>query len=256
MDAAANDLTTPQFWDVKHGLTTVLAHRSWLRRLVRRKVDRMLEEFLDLPGASPVDVLELGCAPGRVIERMHALRPDHRYHGIDFAAQGTETTRRELGHLGIAARIHQADIRTFELPYRCDLVVSFGLLEHFVDPVPIVRDHMRFCKPGGHIAVTVPNLVTPVNHALMRWFDPEGLAAHQFEIMQPSALREVLTLAGLREVRTGGCGGPGVKPKARRSPAVNVVYRGLTAGWNALAAVVPGNFPWAYQIWGIGRVPG
>ncbi len=47
-----------------------------------------------------------------------------------------------------------------------------------------------------------------------------------------------------------------VKPMAQRSPAINHVYRGLTAGWNALAAVVPGNFPWAYQNWGIGRVAG
>jgi hypothetical protein len=104
--------------------------------------------------------------------------------------------------------------------------------------------------------VTVPNLATPVNHALMQWFDPQGFLAHRFEIMHPTALRDVLVAAGLEDVRTGGCGGPCVKPMAQRSPAVNHVYRGLTAGWNALAAVVPGNFPWAYQIWGIGRVAG
>ncbi len=256
MSVVTNDLTSSNFWDVKHGHVRQLAKNSWLRRLVRRKVDRLLTEFLDLPSSQSSDVLELGCAPGRVIERMHSIHPSHRYHGIDFAEEGTAATRQILSELRIAAQIHQGDIRAIELPYQCDLVVSFGLLEHFHDPVPIVRDHIRFCKPGGYVAVTVPNLATPVNNALMRWFDPKGVPAHRLEIMHPIAMRDVLVAAGLEDVRTGGCGGPCLKPKACCSPLFNQVYRGVTATWNGLAAVVPGNFPWAYQIWGIGRVPG
>jgi SAM-dependent methyltransferase len=256
MSAATNDLTNTSFWDVKHGHVKQLANHGWLRRLARRKVDRLLAEFLELSGSQPADVLELGCAPGRVIERMHSIQPQHRYHGIDFAAEGTAATKQILGELQIAAQIHHGDIRSFDLPYQCDLVVSFGLLEHFLDPVPIVRDHMRFCKPGGYVAVTVPNLATPVNNALMRWFDPQGVPAHQLEIMHPTVMHDVLVAAGLEGVRSGGEGGPCVKPKARCSPLFNQVYRGVTATWNGLAAVVPGNFPWAYQIWGIGRVPG
>jgi ubiquinone/menaquinone biosynthesis C-methylase UbiE len=39
-------------------------------------------------------VLELGCAPGAMITLPHSLRPDLRYHGIDYAPLGIKVARK------------------------------------------------------------------------------------------------------------------------------------------------------------------
>jgi ubiquinone/menaquinone biosynthesis C-methylase UbiE len=37
-----------------------------------------------------------------------------------------------------------------------DVVFHQGLLEHFRDPLPMLRDNIRILKPGGHLVVDVP----------------------------------------------------------------------------------------------------
>lgn len=37
-----------------------------------------------------------------------------------------------------------------------DVVFHQGLLEHFRDPLPLLRDNIRILKPGGHLVVDVP----------------------------------------------------------------------------------------------------
>lgn len=37
-----------------------------------------------------------------------------------------------------------------------DVVFHQGLLEHFPDPYPLLRDNIRILKPGGHLVVDVP----------------------------------------------------------------------------------------------------
>jgi SAM-dependent methyltransferase len=57
-----------------------------------------------------------------------------------------------------------------------DVVFHQGLLEHFPDPFPLLRDNFRVLKPGGHLVVDVPQtfhyytLGKKVLIALDRWF--------------------------------------------------------------------------------------
>ncbi|MEN8007099.1 MAG: class I SAM-dependent methyltransferase [Candidatus Krumholzibacteriota bacterium] len=37
-----------------------------------------------------------------------------------------------------------------------DVVFHQGLLEHFPDPLPLLRDNIRVLKPGGHLVIDVP----------------------------------------------------------------------------------------------------
>ncbi len=37
-----------------------------------------------------------------------------------------------------------------------DVVFHQGLLEHFPDPYPLLRDNIRILKPGGHVVIDVP----------------------------------------------------------------------------------------------------
>ncbi len=57
-----------------------------------------------------------------------------------------------------------------------DLVYHQGLLEHFADPLPLLRENFRILKPGGILLVDVPqkyHVYTLLKHALMamgKWF--------------------------------------------------------------------------------------
>ncbi len=39
-----------------------------------------------------------------------------------------------------------------------DIVISFGFVEHFDDPRPVIKRHIEFCRPGGYVAIVIPNL--------------------------------------------------------------------------------------------------
>ena len=250
----SNELTTPVFWDNKY-VAKPRTRVGWLRRRCRRKFDALLGEFMDLPGKPIADILELGCAPGRMLERLHTVHPPHRLHGIDYSKVGIEQARGFLCDAGIEATIHEADIRTFRLPAPVDLAASFGLIEHFEDPVPILKDHSRFCRPGGHVAVTVPNFNTRLNRLLMRLFDQPAVEAHYLHVMDEAVIKQALQDAGLEDVRVGSCGGPRIYPGGDRRRAVSRAYRRAAVAWNFGAAISPIDAPWQYVIWGTGRVP-
>ena len=57
-----------------------------------------------------------------------------------------------------------------------DVVFHQGLLEHFRDPLPMLRDNIRILKPGGHLVVDVPQtfhyytLAKKTLIAMNKWF--------------------------------------------------------------------------------------
>ncbi len=250
----SNELTTSTFWDSMY-VSKPRPRVGWLRRCVRRKFDVLLRSLLDLAGQQAADVMELGCAPGRMLERMHLVRPKIHLHGIDYSKVGIRIAKEYLRDVNIEARIHEGDFQTTKVPYQCDLVVSFGLIEHFFDPVPIVCDHIRFGKPGGYVAVTVPNFATPINKQLLRWFNSPAVNAHFFEIMNPEAIKRTLTVAGLQDVRVGAVDGPRVFPRTVPNHRLAHIYESLAVAWNFTSTLSPVNWPWQYTFWGAGRIP-
>jgi SAM-dependent methyltransferase len=85
-----------------------------------------------------------------------------------------------------------------------DVVFHQGLLEHFPDPLPLLRDNFRVLKAGGYLVVDVPQtfhyytLGKKVLIALDRWF--AGWET-QFTIAE---LEKMVTGEGLQVVRSYG----------------------------------------------------
>lgn len=50
-----------------------------------------------------------------------------------------------LGRKEVDATIHFGDVRDVELSQQFGMVMSFGLIEHFDDPVSIVNAQARLC---------------------------------------------------------------------------------------------------------------
>jgi SAM-dependent methyltransferase len=93
-----------------------------------------------------------------------------------------------------------------DLP-RFDLVYSLGVIEHFSDPLPMIRRHVELAKPGGLVVLGVPSLLG-INLPILRLTRPELFSSHNLRTM---------------DIRTW--------PTFEAELGLDVVFRGYVGGW-------------------------
>jgi SAM-dependent methyltransferase len=104
-------------------------------------------------------LLELGCARSAWLPYFHR---EFGFHitGLDYSEIGCAQARAVLAAAGVSGEVVYADL--FAPPpamlEKFDVVVSFGLVEHFSDTAAALGACARFLKPGGMMITTVPNL--------------------------------------------------------------------------------------------------
>ena len=151
-DMDAHPLTVPDDWASYHDHTSL----AQLRAAAHRPC--VIDSYL-LDGNGPGSIFELGCGSSEVLARAAAL--GWRVGGIDFNAAALAEMR-EFG-----SDFVEGDALTFDptpLAARYDLLVSFGFIEHFREPAPLIRRWLTLLKPEGRIITSVPNL-----HCLNAW---------------------------------------------------------------------------------------
>ena len=164
---------------------------------------------------------EVGAGSGRLLIRLGQERP-YRLVALDYAPYSIRAVRENYARAGLRggtasggggrSRAHAAfgDVRA--LPFHdgaLSVVLSGGLLEHFRDPAPVIREMARVLRPGGlFYADIVPRKVS-----LYRWAErermrrDEHLAEGIFESDLPKgAWAELVRDAGLRDVRIVSAG--------------------------------------------------
>jgi len=90
----------------------------------------------------------------------------------------------------------ETDLFTYKPNQQYDLVLSFGLIEHFNDTADIINRHIAFLKPGGTLFITLPNFKA-VNGWFQKNFDKENYDKHNINCMNPQLLREIVEKIGL-----------------------------------------------------------
>lgn len=108
-------------------------------------------------------VLEIGCA--------NSIWPPyfHQYFnadifGLDYSEVGCEKSRALLKQHHIPGQIYCADLFSppEELQHKLDVVVSFGVVEHFEDTSHCLQSCAQFVKPGGLLVTLIPNMPSAV----------------------------------------------------------------------------------------------
>jgi len=80
--------------------------------------------------------------------------------GIDYSQTGCVQAERALASAGRSGRIYCADVfdPPGELVHTQDVVVSFGVVEHFADTAACLSALNGLLAPGGTIITVIPNL--------------------------------------------------------------------------------------------------
>jgi SAM-dependent methyltransferase len=172
--------------------------------------------------------LDVGCSTGAFLVAARAA--GNTVEGVELSAPAAEQARAR----GVA--VHQISAETFEPAAPYDAITAFDVVEHLPDPLAFVRRAAGWLRPGGAIALTVPNAASVVARLLGRaWFyyaPPDHV--HYFT---PSTVTRLLASGGLADVRVG----PLRKPVTVRYALgqASLLSRRLAASGERLAAALP-----------------
>lgn len=191
-DANAGPLTDQRDWVAYYAR---LADSQWLERQAEQRT--LFDEFLCSRAGH---IFELGCAASPVLAR--AAMFGWCAAGIDFSSSGLRYLEAFLRRHGLrVGELIDGDV--FSAPVgslrgTVDLLVSAGFLEHFTNPVAILRKWSGVLKPGGLVISAIPNLLS-INAAIFKRYDPQFWQQHC--VYAPAQLDEYHRAAGLEPVR-------------------------------------------------------
>jgi SAM-dependent methyltransferase len=93
----------------------------------------------------------------------------------------------------------ETDLFTYQPVKKYDMVLSFGLIEHFADTKEIIKTHLGLLNPSGTLFITLPNF-TGINGWIQRTFDRDNYDKHNIASMDLALLRRIYTELGLTEI--------------------------------------------------------
>jgi SAM-dependent methyltransferase len=166
-------------------------------------------------------VLDVGCGSGRYLDLMRAL--GWRTFGVDISADAANAARDVLG-----LDVRAGDLAEIALSSDSfDAVSMSHTLEHVADPVAMLREIKRITKPGGRIAILVPNMRSMLSRILRDYWLGLEIPRHLI-LFSPDGLRIAIERAGLEveAIKTYATGARGVAAfsLARRRGEPRSVY--------------------------------
>ena len=193
-------------------------------------------------------VLDVGCASGGLLALLRS-RGGH-LAGLELSASAATAAARVADH------VVQGALEDPGLPFEpdsFDLVVLADVLEHLADPAAGLARAVGWCRPGGALLVSVPNIAHWQARLTLlrgRWpqEDSGTFDASHLRWFTRDALAALLAGAGLRDVELHA-----IVPALRNHApaAAGPLARRLEPAWQALGRRVPQLL--GYQVVGIGR---
>jgi ubiquinone/menaquinone biosynthesis C-methylase UbiE len=144
------------------------------KAVVHKELVRVILDSLDISGRR---ILEVGAGLGGDI--MYLVNKGAKGTVVDFSKTSLSRIEKLAKEKQVPIEIIRSNART--LPFKdetFDLVFHQGLLEHFTNSLPILKEQKRVLKRRGYILVDVPhkyNLYTLYKHWKMmrnRWITP------------------------------------------------------------------------------------
>ena len=265
-----NRLSQRDFWDARHEDHRKRSHSPGNLRnsFIKRKLDSIrtdigawpmdsYSEFLTrrviikhLPKNKEWCCLEIGCAPGNNIIDFNKLF-GYEPSGVEYSPVGVQESRELIKQAGFNPQnIIESDLfdPLFQNKHasRFNVVFSRGFIEHFNDPLKVIKAHVNLVAPGGYLVCTIPNLLS-WGYPYIALFARDILNVHNLTIMRRNTFRKLFVDLGMNEMYCNYSGMFGIfglvlrrehsfrgilaKLLDRINDAVNHLFFPLLRGW-------------------------
>lgn len=146
-------------------------------------------------------VIDLGCGPGNSTALLAQRFPKADIVGVDSAPDMLAQARRDLPGLRFVA----ADIRDFHAEAPPDLIFANAVLQWLPDHATLLPRLVRQLRPGGYLALQMPDNLDEPSHRLMREVAANGPWAAS--IGDPAAARTPILAVDAYDdlLRGAGC---------------------------------------------------
>jgi 2-polyprenyl-3-methyl-5-hydroxy-6-metoxy-1,4-benzoquinol methylase len=157
------------YWDHSWANTplpkAVDPHARGLDHYVDRKFHEFFRETFSELETKGRSLLEIGCARSQWLPYF-AKEFGFRVCGLDYSDRGCQHAREILAEEGVEGEVVCSD---FFCPPQSmlaafDVVVSFGVVEHFEPTAGCLKAFSEFLKPGGLAITSIPNMVGLVGY--------------------------------------------------------------------------------------------
>ena len=164
---------------------------------------RLVREIMSDGPVSGRRVLEVGAGSGR--DALGLMRAGAVGVVLDYSPASLELVQAQAQAQGLTVHLVRAD--ALSMPFRegaFDVVFHQGLLEHFRDPMPLLRENVRVTCGGGRVVVDVPQTFHPYTLAKQLLIAFNAWFAGWETQFTPGQLEGLVAAAGLRVRRTYG----------------------------------------------------
>ena len=159
-----NDKAGKQYWDdiwcAGEISNVVDPHQPQLNNYINRRFHEYFCQAFSSVTTRSKKILEIGCARSAWLPYF-AKEFGFKVYGIDYSNIGCRQARQVLFNAGIEGEVVCADF--FSPPETMleafDVVISFGVAEHFEDTAGCINAFSRFLKPNGIMITIMPNVV-------------------------------------------------------------------------------------------------
>jgi trans-aconitate 2-methyltransferase len=145
-----------------------VASADWDPALYRTFEDERTRPARDLLGrvdlTSPVAIVDLGCGPGNSTELLAERFPGATLTGVDSSAAMLTEARRQLP----GTEFVEGDAGRWEPSRPVDLIFANAVLQWVPDHARLLPRLFGLLRPGGVLAVQMPDNVDEPSHRLMR----------------------------------------------------------------------------------------
>ena len=222
------------------------AKAATYRQFGNRGVIDLVLERLPQGGA----LLDIGCASGGLLDAVGGQAG--RRVGVELSATAAEAAREVADEVIVGSVSDDLPLARDSF----DVVVCADVLEHTQDPEDALRRVLQWCRSGGHVIVSVPNIAHWTARLRLlrgRWdYEPSGIFDDgHLRFFTRSTFADLLTSGGLADVTVRPVV-PALRnyvPAAARAPRAASIEH----AWQRLGHRNPGLF--GYQLIGVGRKP-
>ena len=142
---------------------------------------------------SPGDALDVGAGNGLFVK----IAAEE----FGWRARGLELSKQSIGFAREVLDVELEPLMLNEVPETFDLVTSFNLLEHLLDPMALIGEMRGRLNPGGLIAISTPS--PACIHARLKGLRNWGMIVppHHVNLFTRRSLELALVKAGFKPLR-------------------------------------------------------